>query len=126
MVQKCWEIVQNKFNNSPPGIVAKVATLFLHTSMKSNSASLLRRLPCNSIYKATVTKEIETLPTGREDFDLDLMVTVCKNGAAEVAAIYSIIPFHLKIALEVVAQHGADVSLRATGTFSASNRTICR
>ena len=50
---------------------------------------------------------------GREDFDLDLMATACKNGAGDVSAIYSIIPFHIKIALEVVAQHGADVSLWA-------------
>ncbi|KAH0793826.1 TKL family protein kinase [Histomonas meleagridis] len=113
LVNKCWDIIINNSQNTPPEIVAKATLPFLHTPMMSNAASLLRKLPCNSIDKSIISKEIEALPTGREDFDLDLVVTACKNGAAGLAAIYSIIPDHLKIALEIVANHGADVALRA-------------
>lgn len=56
---------------------------------------------------------VELLPTGSEETDTDIVVAACRNGCADAASVYAIEPSHVKLALEMVAQHGVSVNLRA-------------
>ncbi|OHT10646.1 TKL family protein kinase [Tritrichomonas foetus] len=113
IVSRCWDVVENSVNSAKPSTVGRAASLFLDTPFKSKAASLLRKLPVNSVPQKSMISAIELIPTGSEDFDRDIIVAACKNNAADFAAVYALLPSHVKLALEVVAQHGADVTLRA-------------
>ena len=93
-------------------LVCRVAPLFLQTSIKSSVASLLRYLPHGSIPDVIIAKVAEMIPSGSEDFDDDIVIASCKNGAADVVAVYSISPQHLMLAFEVVAKEGVAVELK--------------
>lgn len=93
-------------------LVCKVAPLFIQTSCKNSVASLLRHLPSGSIPENIIAKIAEMIPSGSEDFDDDIVVASCKNGAADVAAVYSISHQNLKLAFEVVAREGVAVELK--------------
>jgi hypothetical protein len=60
-----------------------------------------------------ISQAVAGVPTGSEEFDRDIMITACKNGMADLAVLYALLPSHVKLALEIVAQHGVDVTLKA-------------
>lgn len=93
-------------------LACKVIPLFLQTSLKSNASSLLRALPAGSIPDKIIAKIAEMIPSGSEDFDDDIAIAACKNGASDVVAVYSISPEHLKLAFEVVAKEGVSIQLK--------------
>lgn len=93
-------------------LVCKVAPFFLQTSNKNSVASLLRLLPSGSIPENIIAKIAEMIPSGSEDFDDNIVAAACKNGAADVVAVYSISHQHLNLAFEIVAKEGVAVELK--------------
>jgi serine/threonine protein kinase len=112
LIMRCWEVLEVHAPRNP-ALASRAACLFLSGPAKIRAARLLRRLPCNSIAPSVLASVIVIIPTGSEDFDRDLIIASCKNGAADIAAIYAILPSNIKLCLEIVAQHGADVTLKA-------------
>lgn len=112
LVGRCWSMVERN-SSASPSIRATAALLFINTAVKAKAAHFLRKLPCNSVSRKRISQAMELIPTGSEEFDKDLIVTACKNGAADAAAVCAFFPNHLKLALEIVGQHGVDRRLRA-------------
>jgi hypothetical protein len=111
VLSRYWDVVQRNVN-AQAGLVSQIALGLLVTPVKVRAANLLRRLPCGSIPLHIIAEAVKVIPTGSEDFDQDLIIAACKNGAADSAAIYAILPQHLRLTLEVVGQHGAELALR--------------
>jgi hypothetical protein len=112
LVGRCWNMIERNSSASPL-IRAKAAVLFLNTTVKTKAAYFLRKLPCNSVSRKRISQAMELIPTGSEEFDKDLIIAACRNGAADAAAVSAFFPNHLKLALEIVGQHGADMRLKA-------------
>ena len=112
LVPKCWKIVVSNIHANP-ATVGRAASLFLETSERAEAAAVLRKLPPNSVPQNIMAKTVEMIPTGVEEFDRDIIIAACKNGAADLAAVFSLLPSHVQLALEVVGQHGVGVTLKA-------------
>ena len=112
-INRAWEIVEQSPDTTNPAILGRAAAAFLNTGVKERAAALMRHLPCNSIPQHVMIKAVEAVPTGSEEFDEDLIVAACKNGQADVAAVYALFPNHIRLALDIVSQHGVSPSLKA-------------
>ena len=112
LAPKCWSIVENN-SNACPCTMGRAASLFLGTTERVKAAAVLRKLPPNSVPKNVMAKAVEALPTGIEELDRDLVIAACKNNAADVAAVYALLPSHIQLALEVISQHGVALTLKA-------------
>jgi tRNA A-37 threonylcarbamoyl transferase component Bud32 len=131
LMQRGWSIVE-RGTSAPAEVRARAAAFFLDTPMKTQAAGVLRRLPCGTVARKKISRAVELIPTGSEEFDKDLIITACKNGAADVAVVYAFFPTHLKLALEIVGQSGVRTRLRAAvadrcvQSFSSKDRaTVC-
>jgi hypothetical protein len=111
VLSRHWDLVERNVN-AHPDLVSQIALGLLMTPVKVRAANLLRRLPCGSIPSPALAVAVTVIPTGSEDFDRDLIIAACKNGAADSAAIYAIFPQHLRLTLEVIGQYGAELSLK--------------
>jgi tRNA A-37 threonylcarbamoyl transferase component Bud32 len=83
--------------------------MFLETPLKGRAAGLLRGLPAGAASGRAVDRIrelLQTIPTGNDDFDRDIVVCACKNGLADYAVVFANAPAHLKLALEVAGQAG--------------------
>ena len=112
LVDKCWTKFQS-FASARPENKARCAVIFLKTSMKAQASQILRNLPEYSIPYEIITNAVELIPTGSEDIDIDIVIAACKNGCADAASVYANSPNHIKLALEMVAQTGVRVNLKA-------------
>ena len=112
LVDRCWAKFQS-FSAGRAENIARCAVLFLKTSMKKQASKILRTLPECSIPYETITAAVELIPTGSEDIDIDIVVAACKNGCADAASVYAYSKTQIKIALEMVAQGGVRVNLKA-------------
>jgi serine/threonine protein kinase len=112
LLHQCWDVIESKPTLNPV-LVTRIAVLLFSTPLRLRAANLLRKLPVDSIPTQLISAALQVIPTGNEDFDRDLIIAACKNGAADLAAIYALIPLHVSLALEVVGQHGVGISLRA-------------
>jgi serine/threonine protein kinase len=112
LVYKCWDVIEQRPVQNPE-LLARAAAAFLKTSVKVKAAGFLRASPPNLIPQSAISEAVEGIPTGSEEFDRDIVITACKNGLADVAVLYALLPAHVKLALEIVAQHGVDVTLKA-------------
>ena len=114
LATRCWSVVEEaNAKNVPPSLLGRASALFLGSPVRATAAALMRSLPCGTIPPKTMSSAVELIPTGSEELDLDIIVAACKNGAADFAAVYALLPQHVKLALEVVAEHGVDLSLKA-------------
>lgn len=93
-------------------LVCMTTPLFLTTQLKSRVASLLRILPPGFVPASVMASFAEIIPSGSDEFDDDIVIASCKNGAADAVVVYAITPAHLKLAFEVVAREGVDISLK--------------
>ena len=112
LVDKCWAKFQS-FPSARAENKARCAVIFLKTSMKRQASQILRNLPEYSIPYDIITNAVEQIPTGSEDIDIDIVIAACKNGCADAASVYANTPNHIKLALEMVAQTGVRVNLKA-------------
>ena len=112
LAPKCWSLVESNAHASP-ATMGRAASLFLETTERAKAAAVLRKLPPNSVPQKVMAKAVEVIPTGIEEFDRDLIIAACKNNAADVAAVYALLPSHIQLALEVVGQHGVALTLKA-------------
>ena len=112
LVQRCWGTVE-KYLSASPETVGRAAALFLPTTYKAKAAAVLRKLPPGSVPTKPLATAVELIPSGSVEFDADICVAACKNGAADVCVVYAMNPPYLKLALEIVAQQGAAPTLRA-------------
>jgi serine/threonine protein kinase len=109
---KCWEVVEGR-SGIGSELLARAAVSFLRTPVKVKAAGVLRSLPPGLIPPPVISQAIAGVPTGSEEFDRDMLITACKNGMADLAVLYALLPSHVKLSLEIVAQHGVDVTLKA-------------
>ncbi|KAH0795865.1 TKL family protein kinase [Histomonas meleagridis] len=128
--EKCWELIECCTNS--PEYVAKAAILFLKTPLKTKAASLLRSLPMGSLSPKESASIAELIPSGSDEFDDDIAITACKNGAADAIAVYAVSLIHVKLALELVVKQGVDVMLKAAvadrcvqGVYSNDESLAC-
>jgi hypothetical protein len=91
----------------------RAASIFLGTSVKVRAANMLRKCPVDSIPHPLLSAAIETIPTGAEEFDRDIIVAACRNGLADLAVLYAVSTLDTQLALEVIGQHGVDIGLKA-------------
>ncbi|EAY10269.1 TKL family protein kinase [Trichomonas vaginalis G3] len=130
MLQRCWETLE-KFPQASPVTIGHFCVLFLKTKLKSKAVKVLRMLPTGSV-NATILKDyVASIPSGANDFDDDICMCACKNGCADIVVVYSSSYKILKVAMEVVAEQGANDDLRAavadkcTQYLNSSDRAIC-
>ena len=112
-IGSAWDIVEKSPESTDPAILGKLAAMFLNTSLKERAAALMRKLPCNSVPVDLMTKAVEAIPTGSEEFDEDLIIAACKNRAADAAVVYALFPNHIKLTLDIISQYGVSASLKA-------------
>ena len=110
LLHKFWSAIENC---QVPEIVARGCAIFLQTSLKAKAASLLRSLPPGSIKPELISTACAMVPTGSSEFDNDIVIAACKNGAADLMLMYVIALRHFKLLLEVIAQQGVELSLKA-------------
>jgi hypothetical protein len=109
-VHRCFRAVENV---TDPKQLVRAASVFLGTSVKVRAANVLRRCPVDSIPHRVLQEALATIPTGAEEFDRDIILAACKNGLADLAALYAVAPLHIQLALEIVGQHGVEHGLKA-------------
>ncbi|EAY07324.1 TKL family protein kinase [Trichomonas vaginalis G3] len=112
LVYKCWETVERNVDG-PPKNVGRAAAFFLTTAVKTKAAAVIRMLPAGSVPAKLLMPVIELIPSGLSEFDADITIAACKNGAADVCVVYVVNQTYLKLAMEVVSQQGASPSLKA-------------
>ncbi|OHT14681.1 TKL family protein kinase [Tritrichomonas foetus] len=111
-VDICWETLKMAENTATPSEIANILLLFLGTSKHAQAAKILRNLPRNSVPVEVVSKFVEEIPTGSEEQDEDITVAACKNGVADLCAVYAMNPKHIALALDAVCQDPIDPSIR--------------
>ncbi|OHT08687.1 TKL family protein kinase [Tritrichomonas foetus] len=115
MIQKCWDKLESYLENENCqfSLISRVIEHFLNSFLKNQVASALRKFPKNSIDEKIMQNIAEMIPSGSDEFDDDIVIASCKNGAADVIAVYAVQQKHIKLAFEAVAKQGVDISLKA-------------
>ena len=113
LVERCWLKFMNHLTSSRDELKARCSVLFLKTPMKLQASEIIRKLPVKSIPYEIITNAVELIPTGRDDTDTNIVIAACKNDCADAASVYAIDPKHIKLALEIVAQNGVHLILKA-------------
>ena len=116
MSDKFWQVIE-KNKKATPRTLRRAASLFFTAahgmSVQAKAAGLRRNLPVDSVPREMIVHAINMIPSGSADFDRDLVIAACKNGMADLAAVLALLPEHITLALEIVAQHGVVASLKA-------------
>ena len=114
VIDKFWSRIEAC---QDPELAARGAALVIHspasTLLKRKAVALWRSLPPGSIKPELISATFQMIPSGMEEFDTDIVVAACKNGVADLMLMYVILPQHVKLLLEVVAQQGVDIGLKA-------------
>ena len=123
VVDICWETVlmaahetishseKSILKYNSPAEIAAILPHFIPTSKHGDAAKLLRSLPMNSIPPELLTQFIKEMPTGSEEVDLDITIAACRNGSADLCALYARNPKQIALALDVSCQTGIDSQL---------------
>jgi serine/threonine protein kinase len=106
LADRCWKSLKALDRSLDPELYVTCLSLFFKTQHNVEAAAILRCEPPGSIPLDTAVAISSFLPTEKESLNLDLVVIACKNGAAAEAAMHSLQPNHVKLALEVVARVG--------------------
>jgi serine/threonine protein kinase len=109
----CWTSIAPHADRFAPAVLAKFASLFINSSKNFEATSLLRSLPRRSIPPDVMSQFVVELPTGSPETDSNIVIAACRNGCANLCAVYTISHEHLTLALNVVARTGVEVDLRA-------------
>ena len=111
IINQLWkpELIKDHISDD----AAEYLLLFLKTSKLSEVAKLLRNMPKRSIPKSVIYEFISEVPTGSEEIDTDLIISSCKNGVPDLAAIYAAKSSDLTLALYSCSYLGVDLKLRA-------------
>ena len=109
LLEDAWSVVEK----GSPNEIPEFASLFFGTSFKGKAAALLRTFKAGEVPQHIAAMLVEELPTEDEKIDIDITCVACKNGAADLCAIYSTHPKEIAIALDVAASTGVDLTLKA-------------
>jgi hypothetical protein len=105
-VDRCWAALVEIGRDANPLLFLRCACHFVRTQRCGDAMAILRKEPPGAIPRDLAVALASLLPTGRDGLSLDLVVLACRNGAAAEAALHSMHPNHIKLALEVVARGG--------------------
>lgn len=100
-IQNCWDFLESNLSEDP-GLIAKSYTAFLKTSKAKEASSKLRNL--RNIPKDVILQFLQTIPTGNDLIDDDLIVSACSNDQAEEALICAFKGVHVRLALDMLSQ----------------------
>jgi hypothetical protein len=106
LTERCWENLLRIRPGATNREFVQCVALFLKTGFADKAASVLRSLQAGTVPQDVALEIASLLPTGHDSLNRDLVVTACKNGAAEAATLHSISPDDIKLGLEVLARIG--------------------
>ena len=131
MLESCWNHL-HELGKEKQGIeYARGLAAFLKTSLNAKAAKELRNLKPGSAPIDCVAMAVQTIPTGNEEIDEDLIVAACKNGASGNAVIAALKEEHLKMALEIAARSKIPVELvdgivkRCNACLTSADPMLC-
>jgi serine/threonine protein kinase len=111
-VEQCWTQIGPLLSKFKPEDVAGFAGLFVKTSKLGEAARLLRGLDRRMASSEVMNLFVSEIPTGSEEIDANIVIAACRNGCADLCAVYAINPFDIALALNVVAATGVDPLLQ--------------
>jgi hypothetical protein len=111
-VDRCWDALGRIGRDPDPALFLRCLCHFVGTQRSGDAMPLLLREPPGALPRPLAVALAALLPTGRDGLSLDIVVLACRNGAAAEAALHSMHPNHIKLALEVVARAGTGADNR--------------
>jgi hypothetical protein len=112
LLENCWTALVGTLSRFPEAAVSDYLLLFAKSSRMHDAVVLLRAMERGRVPVAIVSAFVAEIPTGAEEVDTAIAITACRNGCADLCSLYATRTADIALALEVVAQLGADVQLR--------------
>jgi hypothetical protein len=113
IVNQCWSSVSGILHKFPLEDIADYLLLYRKTPRVKDAMQALREMPINQVPVAVINRLINAIPTGSDAVDMDIVVTVCRNGCAELCIVSARNSMHIQLALEVVSHNGVDPQMKA-------------
>jgi hypothetical protein len=105
-VDRAWNKLTGTDRSTNPELFWRCVCHFVRTQRSAEAMALLKNEPAGSIPRESAAMLASMLPTGKDALNFDIVIIACKHGAAAEAAVHSMHPNHVKLALEVVARAG--------------------
>ena len=112
VIDRAWKIVPVFADRFTIEEVTRYLSLFLKTSKMTEAAVMLRQMPPGSVPMDVINKFITEIPTGSVEADTNIVVAGCRNGAADLCAVYATNPTDVALAFDVVARVGVSIQLK--------------
>ena len=113
VVEGAWKLVPSLSDKFSVEDISNYMALFVKSSKIGGASEILRQMPLGSVPADVVHKFVTELPTGSVEIDTNIVVTACRNGAADLCVVYATNPVNVALALNVVARDGVDIQLKA-------------
>jgi hypothetical protein len=111
MLETCWTSLVGVLGQFPAGDVCNFLLLFLKSSRLKDAVGVMKTL--GRIPGDVIAALLGEIPTGSEELDNDIVMTACRNSAADLCVVYATSPTNIRLALEVCAHWAVDVQLQA-------------
>jgi serine/threonine protein kinase len=112
MLETCWTSLVDILPRFSPADVSTYLLLFVKSSRVRDCVALLRAMGRRQVPADAITAFVSEIPTGSEELDTEIAVTACRNGCADLCALYATRSSDIALALEIVAKLGVDLQLR--------------
>ena len=108
LLEEAWDLIKKlKYEDVP-----EFASLFFGTCKTAEAAALLDRYKPGEVPQSVSAMLVEEFPTDDPQTDENIVSVACKNGSADLCAVYAKDPRHISLALDVAATLGVDVTLK--------------
>ncbi|OHS93223.1 TKL family protein kinase [Tritrichomonas foetus] len=112
LVDECWSLIEQNVSKIEISDLVRILQVFSSTPKYLEYVQILRKLPKNAIPPEIITKFVEDLPTGSVDIDRNIAIAACRNGQADLCAVYVTNPQLVATSLDVLSQSEIDLQLR--------------